>query len=628
VIDAGGGVPTNGNSPREADGCDHDGGGIPTSTPAATSSYTFPPVFLLSNETPELIEVATCEGRVRLAPLEEDREFVARRLTADDASALRHLMLQQKVRLEAREAPAPETSPLESAMATSVVVGVVAATIVGLTPWQALGAAAVGFVGMAAFHALRKSGQDAEWTLLIVSRHVVDRLGLIILLLAALAVAVVAPAVAVYFGTGLDDVLRWNGGRFVVDPNAHALIVARSLQVGLIGLASLLPALMFFQFRRERFLAIRKRMLHDVFRLDNRLRTLADMKARYGSQLDMLMDSPTRRSGSSQWRSHGGSCTPLLAATFAISLGWVLILLDMSEVVNQRSPSVSLAGLINPDASAFSFAFLGAYFFAVELVLRGYVRGDLTPKTYNTITTRILVALILAWLFGSLLGEEDAVARVLAFVSGIVPATGLHWIRDRMPHLKVLSTSAALQDEIAPLTDLEGIDLYDRTRLTDEGITNIQALAHHNLVELMHNTRIPVPRLVDWVDQAILYLHVVAPATLRESYDGREAADGHDLLRNLRAYGIRTATDLIQVVRRAERRGETRRGLLAQICGEGDIAHNPSRLEVALDSLLDDEWMGCLRGWRDIPDEEEPPAATRDVDLRAQGDRLPHPVGR
>ncbi len=36
----------------------------------------------------------------------------------------------------------------------------------------------------------------------------------------------------------------------------------------------------------------------------------------------------------------------------------------------------------------------------------------------------------------------------------------------------------------------------------------MEGLAHHDLIELLLQTRIPAPRLVDWTDQAILYLHV------------------------------------------------------------------------------------------------------------------------
>lgn len=56
----------------------------------------------------------------------------------------------------------------------------------------------------------------------------------------------------------------------------------------------------------------------------------------------------------------------------------------------------------------------------------------------------------------------------------------------------------------------------------------MQNLATADLVDVMLNTRIPVERLVDWVDQSLLYLHT--------TQDDRET---------LRRYGVRTATDLL-----------------------------------------------------------------------------------
>ena len=45
-----------------------------------------------------------------------------------------------------------------------------------------------------------------------------------------------------------------------------------------------------------------------------------------------------------------------------------------------------------------TFAFLGAYFFAINLILRRYARDDLRPKAYSTITVRVIVAVLLGWL--------------------------------------------------------------------------------------------------------------------------------------------------------------------------------------------------------------------------------------
>jgi hypothetical protein len=129
-----------------------------------------------------------------------------------------------------------------------------------------------------------------------------------------------------------------------------------------------------------------------------------------------------------------------------------------------------------------------------------------------------------------------------------------------------------------PLTRLEVIDLYDRARLEDEGVNNIEALAHHDLVELMLATRIPVPRLVDWVDQAILYLHTV---------DETGRSIGRDKLRTV---GIRTASDLVCV--HADSELWTKLALLV------DPSTSSDRLDLLIAAIQDDEWVVNVLEWR------------------------------
>ena len=132
-----------------------------------------------------------------------------------------------------------------------------------------------------------------------------------------------------------------------------------------------------------------------------------------------------------------------------------------------------------------------------------------------------------------------------------------------------------------PLTNLQGIDLYDRTRLASEGVTNVEALAHHDLVELMLLTRIPVPRLVDWTDQAILHLHV----------DESDRA-------TLRRYGIRTASDLVHAYASASDKDE----FVKILDGRGG---KPKRLEVIVEAMKDEAWMDNIRFWHGDIDEDE-----------------------
>ena len=89
-------------------------------------------------------------------------------------------------------------------------------------------------------------------------------------------------------------------------------------------------------------------------------------------------------------------------------------------------------------------------------------------------------------------------------------------------------------DERYPLRDLDGLNVWCQARFMEEGIEDMQNLTTANLVDLMLYTRMPIGRLVDWIDQAYLYLRVGGGA------DGVETDRA-----KLRRLGIRTATDLI-----------------------------------------------------------------------------------
>ena len=52
------------------------------------------------------------------------------------------------------------------------------------------------------------------------------------------------------------------------------------------------------------------------------------------------------------------------------------------------------------------------------------------------------------------------------------------------------------------------MNIWYESRLLEEGIEDMQNLATANIVDVMLRTRIPVDRLVDWIDQAYLYLHL------------------------------------------------------------------------------------------------------------------------
>ncbi|MDQ4059136.1 MAG: hypothetical protein M3124_08450 [Actinomycetota bacterium] len=448
-----------------------------------------------------------------------------------------------------------------------------------------------------------------------VARWIKQVLSLIIVVLTAVGI----PAATIWYGTGLDDVAQTAGSPvelFETSPEA----LGRSLQLLFMSAASLLPALMYFLFDREQLGTLRDRFLQQVFRLDPSIERLNDLRAKYGSQIDEVYGTAE----ASRARLLGGRLSPIIVATLLITLGWTLTLFD---------PDLRLSGdgggtfldLFVPQRSVVTFGFLGAYFFGIQLVLRSYMRGDLRAKSYSHISVRIFIVVILAWILQEVVGSGNTGLLVLVFLAGIVPETALSWIREFPRRFGWSIKSSSGLEELTPLTMLEGIDLYDRTRLMDEGVTNVEALAHHDFVELMLRTRIPAARLVDWLDQAILYLHTRSrPQTEELDSNGHKADEqgggepwGRDVWASLHGYGIRTASDLLLASdllvasdSNAKTLEKTTRGESSpESSGEDgsqarysslreDECNRADRLGVILATMADDEWLQHVLHWR------------------------------
>jgi hypothetical protein len=216
----------------------------------------------------------------------------------------------------------------------------------------------------------------------------------------------------------------------------------------------------------------------------------------------------------------------------------------------------------------------------------------------------VLAYLLERMLAGVGAGPGNATLLTLAFISGVVPETVLVRISElargsaRTNEGRAAIQRAARTYETDPLTQLEGIDIYDRARLLDEGVTNVEALAHHDLVDLLLRTRIPAARLVDWVDQAILYLHSTGRCTV-----GQPAAGAVDVPRTVREVlhdiGIRTATELERAHEAAAARGPADENRF--LSAAGVEADGLPVLRVILDAVHDEHWMHSLRRWHGEP---------------------------
>ena len=273
--------------------------------------------------------------------------------------------------------------------------------------------------------------------------------------------------------------------------------------------------------------------------------------------------------------------------------------------------SFPVAAFFRPELSLVGYAFLGAYVFTLFHVIRGYQRRDLHPKTYNTVVVRILSAYALALVVS--VAYDGPAAEVVMFFVGFMPQSALVWLREKLSQRSGPWKAVPLH-EPAPLTELEGIDLYDRTRLAEEGVNNVEALAHADIVELMSSTRISAAELVDWTDQAILYLRVGGDAAAQCDIERRvrpalaaEAPDVRSNLSHLRSYGIRTATDLLQAYDQAIRRGagdrDREQDEVDLLRAALELPSKPddapiSTIQTIIDTLPDEEWFVQVRNWR------------------------------
>ena len=448
--------------------------------------------------------------------------------------------------------------------------------------------------------------------------------------------------VAIHLTTQLEDLLPIDYGALIrlnnpfedvtelalSSPAFWQLLVGHIAQWVLVSIAALTPAAMYFQFDRERLASVQRRWVQEVFRLDPTVRTVRDIEAKYGSQIESAFGELSPDSG---LRISSGRRSPVIVATILLVVGWFLVIstTEVPHLVVQSTTNPAVVGggtggsvlvwpgdgsfpvssFFWPQLSIVGYAFLGSYVFTLFHVLRSYQRRDLHPKSYNTIVVRILAAYALALVVG-VFSTDNKITEVALFFVGFMPESALVWLREKVSATYGPAKIIPLR-EPAPLTDLEGIDLYDRTRLAEEGINNVEGLAHADIVELMSSTRISAAQLVDWTDQAILYLRIGGDmaAKKRDASDENTAGvpDVQVNMAKLRSYGIRTASDLIQVYRQAVRRG-----------GDDEAAQNAEvealraaldlrtdgattkvySIQTVIDTLPDEEWFVQISNWR------------------------------
>ena len=349
-------------------------------------------------------------------------------------------------------------------------------------------------------------------------------------------------------------------GSVTVLPQRYQLIALRSV---ILVTVCLLPAVMWFLFIAARKASLLNGFLANLYRLglitpsprsssaspaadpahDQRLMSyLQKFESVYGRLPQSVRDSVLKK-GISPYKASdvtspiGQSTTtiPVMLSTILIALGW-LVTLPPAQVPHTVTDASSWAHAIEPTATPVTLAFLGAYFFSLQMLFRRYVRNDLGGSAYVAVSMRIVLAVIGTWVVMVASLQLDLATKgqllVIGFVIGVFPQVAWQIIQTAFSKTISFIKLKSMESDL-PLSDLDGLTVWHEARLQEEDIENIPNMATTDLVELFINTRFPAERIIDWVDQAILYTQLGA-----QNKEFRDA---------LHLQGIRTATSFLEV---------------------------------------------------------------------------------
>lgn len=290
---------------------------------------------------------------------------------------------------------------------------------------------------------------------------------------------------------------------------------------------TLLPASMYGLFINTKGKTLWQEFEGNLARLD---------PVRHSSQISIYRDKfdaiygATDEAGLNPKLLRGEATFPILLNTFITGLGWIFFFSAVDS-------------LYDVTASTFTFGFLGAYFFSLQMLFRRYLQADLKSSAYTQASQRIVAIWVLSFVLRIAFTDLTA-GPLLAFVLGIFPDTALQMLGQRLSPFSLGFLKERNLKQGYPLHKIEGITVWVESRLLEENIENVQNLVTTNIFDLLLSTNLPPQRIIHWIDQGVLQLHLAHFVTsngddLSSPYEKREMELA------LNECGIITATDLL-----------------------------------------------------------------------------------
>lgn len=164
------------------------------------------------------------------------------------------------------------------------------------------------------------------------------------------------------------------------------------------------------------------------------------------------------------------------------------------------------------------YAGIGAYVAVLYYMVARLYANALSSRFLMTSALRTASAVAIGWVFGVVgvtafagaPATSDAASsqalgsHAVLFLVGLFHNMAIDFLRDRAS--KLFGSTA--QEEDLPLTMVDGIDDTTCDLLTEYGVSSIQHLATSEPGDLSDRTLLPLDRILDWIDQALLIRYI------------------------------------------------------------------------------------------------------------------------
>jgi hypothetical protein len=234
-------------------------------------------------------------------------------------------------------------------------------------------------------------------------------------------------------------------------------------------------------------------------------------------------------------------CFVAMASFVFFSKGRISDSLLLSGLNFGKEPG-QFEGQIIQSMSVLFMAFLGAFIWSAQTIIRRLIAADLSPAVYYSAGIRILMATVVALVLGFTLGGESnfdwlkSALPSIAFLTGMFPERILTWFTKKYEDYFNINR---LNTETLSLDNIEGISLSHKERLSEIGIDNVQNLANFSITKLLIMTPFESRQLLDWIGQSKLLLYVkddiekLRSCGIRSIYDLYKGSKDVDTMRNI-----------------------------------------------------------------------------------------------